>query len=149
MRVQILGTTDDCDEYYNIEHEFCSFELAKKLAEKGYPQNKKNTLAMYNEEGEWFSLASNLDDYEYAFEDFDDRDCVCPTISQVLKWLREEKEIDIILYPIVLYNENNRVREYSIEIYALQLNKPVHLDYFKEWEKGANAGIEYVLDNLI
>ena len=35
--------------------EFVTFEISKKLKEKGYPQLKKNTLAMYNEVGEWFS----------------------------------------------------------------------------------------------
>jgi hypothetical protein len=70
--------------------EFVTFEIAKKLKEKGYPQVKKNTLAMYDEVGYWCSLAKNLDDFEYLFVDFDEHDCVCPTIAQVLEWLREE-----------------------------------------------------------
>lgn len=73
--------------------EFVSFEIAKKLKEKGYPQVKKNSLAMYNEDGDWYSLAKNLDEFEYSFEDFDEHDYICPTISQVLKWLRKEKSI--------------------------------------------------------
>ena len=72
-----------------MNDDFAPFELAVKLKEKGYPQVKENTLAMYNEDGEWFSLAKNLDEFEYSFQDFDDRDCACPTISQVLKWLRK------------------------------------------------------------
>lgn len=45
--------------------EFVDFDLAKKLKEKGYPQVKKDTLAMYGVDGEWYSLASNLDGWEY------------------------------------------------------------------------------------
>lgn len=32
--------------------DFVVFELAKKLKDKGFPQVKKGTLAMYNEDGE-------------------------------------------------------------------------------------------------
>lgn len=77
-----------------MEVDFVTYRIAVKLKEKGFPQVKKHTLAMYNEVGEWFSLARNLDAYEYSFIDFDDRDCICPSIEQALKWLRKEKRID-------------------------------------------------------
>lgn len=32
--------------------EFISFEIAEKLKDKGYPQVKENTIAMYDEYGE-------------------------------------------------------------------------------------------------
>lgn len=137
-----------------------TFDLAKKLKEKGF--SCKYPFAMYDEDGDFYPLFTSCDEDEsskcifgnrmyYDYDDFiKDKDArIAPTISQVLKWLREEKEIDIILQPIFLYNENNREREYGIEIYAPQLNKSTHLDYFKKWEKGSIAGIEYVLDNLI
>ena len=142
--------------------EFVSFEIAKKLKEKWFPQVKKGTLAMYNEEGEWFSLASNLDDYEYAFEDFDDKDCVCPTISQVLKWLREEKKLHI--EPCVLADsdtdaDGNVLYEHtywSFSIVSIETGDMIYFEYehiddkrFDTYESAALAGIEYVLDNLI
>lgn len=80
--------------------EFVSFEIAKKLKEKGFPQVKKNTLAMYDEDGCIYHLCPTLDinSFYYAFDDFDEHDCVCPTISQVLKWLREEeKKVEIVV----------------------------------------------------
>ena len=134
-----------------MNEDFVPFELAKKLKEKGFPQRPDyfNYSSYFYWDGlrkihtlcnasVWFNPNINRENIYFA-----------STISQVLKWLREEKEIDIILYPIFLYNENNREREYGIEIHAPQLNKPIHLDYFEEWEKGAVVGIEYVLDNLI
>ena len=79
--------------------EFVNFSIAKKLKEKGYPQVKKNTIAMYNEVGDWYSLVKNLVDFEYSFEDFDEHDYVCPTISQALDWLGTEKQIYILVEP--------------------------------------------------
>lgn len=135
--------------------DFVTFEIAKKLKEKGF---REECFAHYPICGEDYEEYNCIEDDRCGISLFDLCRCYnnedsrlidAPTISQVLKWLREEKEIDIILQPIFLYNENNREREYGIEIYAPQLNKSTHLDYFKKWEKGAVAGIDYVLDNLI
>lgn len=121
--------------------EFVPFEISKKLKEKGFPQLKKGTLAMYNEEGEWFSLARYLDEFEYCFDDFDEHDCVAPTISQVLKWLREEKKIHIG----VLYHGY-----YATWIQPMESNNGIHVIHdCKSYENAAFEGIEFVLDNLI
>lgn len=121
--------------------EFVTFEISKKLKQKGYPQLKKGTLAMYSEYGEWFSLARNLDDYEYSFVDFDEHDCVAPTISQALKWLREEKKIHIG----VLYHGY-----YAVWIQPMKRNEAEHVIHdCKTYEEAELEGIEFVLDNLI
>lgn len=131
-----------------MNEDFVTYELAVKLKDKGYPQVKKNSLAMYSEEGEWFSLAKTLDDFEYSFEDFDDKDCVSPTISQVLKRLREKYFIHISTKPypcedgiMWLYE----IRKFNESISVVVANKT---GFIKE-EQAALAGIEYVLDNLI
>lgn len=134
----------------DMNEDFVSFNLAKKLKEKGYPQAEKNALVMYNEDGEWHSLSPTLDDFYYDFRDFDENDCVCPTISQVLKWLREEKDVDLVIYPIFIYKADDRAKEYHCKIYAPQLNKPIPTDeYRNRYESVALDGIKYVLDNLI
>lgn len=142
--------------------DFVNFDLAKKLKEKGFPQVKRDALAMYNEEGEWFSLAKNLDEFEYSFEDFDDRDCVCPTISQVLKWLREEHKVYI--EPCILADcdtdaDNKVINTYtywSFSITNIETGDMIYYEYehiddkrFNSYEQAAIAGISYVLDNLI
>ena len=137
-----------------MNEDFVSFELGKKLKEKGFPQIEKGTLAMYDEEGEIYLLSATLlDQFEYNFKDFDKNDCVAPTISQVLKWLREEKNVDIVIYPIdasTIYmgGENyilsvyiNRKRDYKLHHNGL--------DKYIKWNDAALAGIEYCLDNLI
>lgn len=134
-----------------MNDDFAPFELAVKLKEKGFPQVKENSLAMYNEDGEWFSLAKNLDEFEYSFEDFDDRDCVCPIISQVLKWLREEKLILIGLSPMQEYG-GEEVIEWCSTVYKADKQGGLGWKeefYYQSYEQAAIAGIEYVLDNLI
>lgn len=131
-----------------MEIDFVSYEIAEKLKEKGFPQVKKNTLAMYNETGEWFSLARNLDAYEYSFIDFDDRDCVCPTIAQVLKWLREEKRIDAGS----VYSNNDKVwvgYVNEMDIPDLVSDYILPHNSYDSYEEAALHAIEYVLDNLI
>ena len=131
---------------------FVSFELAKKLKEKGFPQVKIGTLAMYNEEGEWYSLARNLDEFEYLFEDFDYHDCVCPTISQVLKWLREEKKIHIspVLWGLGWYVDiQSFTKETDEDCVSYDVdNKFQSIDY-ETYEEAVIAGVNYCLENLI
>ncbi len=131
--------------------EFVTHEISKKLKEKGFPQRKKNTLAMYNEDGEWFSLARYLDVDEYNFDDFDEHDCVAPTISQALKWLREQKKITIEMF---LYNGTysycvKSVTKICEDCSHAWLNDDTSEEEYNTYEEAAIAGIEYVLNNLI
>lgn len=131
--------------------EFVTFEISMKLKQKGYPQLKKGTLAMYSEYGEWFSLARNLDDYEYSFVDFDEHDCVAPTISQALKWLREQKKINIEIF---LYNGTysyyiKSVTQICEDLSHQCLNDDTTEEEYDSYEEAALAGIEYCLNNLI
>ena len=125
--------------------EFVTFELAKKLKEKGYPQVKKNTIAMYDKNGNWYSLIDTFDYFEYSFEDFKEHGCICPTISQVLKWLRKEKGLHIA---IDIWG-----RTWGYDIMELSSGNSLHWTAYREdiksYEDAALAGIEYVLDNLI
>lgn len=133
--------------------EFVPFELSKKLKEKGYPQVKKNTLAMYDEDGEWYSLAATIDE-AYSFEDFDKHDCVCPIISQVLKWLREEKKIHFE-FVAAAYGYNVIISQTpeagGTDYYYTHMNDdgPNDGGAWDRYEDAALYCIEYVIDNLI
>ena len=145
-----------------MKEDFVGYDLAVKLKEKGFPQVEKNTLAMYNEDGEWFSLATNLDTFEYSFEDFDDKDCVCPTIYQVLKWLREEKKIFVAINIGYCYESDgipfpiNHKMEPILKGYYFGIceldnlnDKNARSEYFEDYEHAVLEGIDYVLDNWI
>lgn len=130
--------------------EFVTFETAKKLKDKGFPQVEERALAMYDEDGEWYSLIKNLDNFEYSFEYFDDRDCVCPTISQVLKWLRDNctTHLEISVGRFGWYFATTNY-EYHEEEKVYDFTTTHVSDSWDSYEEAAIAGIEYVLNNLI
>lgn len=121
--------------------DFVSYELAKKLKEKGF---REKVNAYYGKHENIFDVhpALDMNDADYRAS--------APTISQVLEWLRKEKSIHVELslwtngwyYEVWCfeYNENNK--EYDTKI------KEQSMDY-SSYERAALAGIEYVLDNLI
>lgn len=125
--------------------EFVPFEIAKKLKEKGFDWETNNVY-------EKNILACRYEDYPK------------PTISQVLKWLREEKKIFIAINIAWCYEDENKpfyknpkmlpiLKGYNAGIYNLDnLNDGKmsnKITYFETYEEAALAGIEYVLDNLI
>ncbi len=120
-----------------MNEEFVPFELAKKLKEKGF---RGEVNAYY---GKWENLfdvhpALDMNDCDYRAS--------APTISQVLKWLREEKN----LYVEVLISV--RGGWYNI-IYEIAPRRGFDLKHMlieeKSYEDAAIAGIEFCLDNLI
>lgn len=76
-----------------------------------------------------------------------------PTIDQVLEWLREEKDVDIVIYPI----DRNTIlmggEKYILSVYIDgKIDYKVHqdnIDKYVKWEDACIAGIEYVINNLI
>ena len=131
--------------------DFVSFEIAKKLKEKGF---RENCFAYYNNEHieynyefplfvneMWFS--HNSYDSIWHRDNYD-----APTISQVLKWLREEKKIHIVC---PFYKDK------GFYYYVQRIGNAARIvssfgdsdDCFDTHEQAALAGIEYVLDNLI
>lgn len=125
--------------------DFVSFDLAKKLKEKGF---RIPCRAHYN------SLVGDVLSFNITVGNIRGSNVKClndasniytdaPSISQVLKWLREEKEI--MVSPIYSPNTSKWycvvVNADSLEQYKLSLSD--------SYELAALAGIEYVLDNFI
>lgn len=122
-----------------MEEDFVTNEITLKLKEKGFPIKTKT-------EGKWgLTELKEVD--------------ILPTISQVLKWLREEKKIHIevvfgscgFCWDLILnikYVEGYNNSEWDVldcEKYAEINNQENHSTY----EQAAIAGIEYVLENII
>jgi hypothetical protein len=123
--------------------DFVPFEISKKLKEKEYPQH--------------------MSDYHYVLENEDDdfeagekypKDIIyqhistiaAPTISQVLKWLRDKNitclpHIDPAkekwFFYVVILPQPSDFPEYMSSI------------IYNTYEEAALAGIEYILNNLI
>jgi hypothetical protein len=125
--------------------EFVPFKIAKKLKEKGF---KEECLAYYTKDSGFYYNTSYGSDIENAFKSFNSRpNHICgkridaPTISQVLKWLRDEKKIHIG----VLYHNY-----YAVWIQPMKRNEAEHVIHdCKTYEEAELEGIEFVLDNLI
>ena len=132
---------------------FVPYELAVKLKEKGF---KDNCIGYYDYAGKFHynykSAISNKEIY-FCHRKYDNiwhRDLVAaPTISQVLKWLREEKELHIEIY---MYHNCYLWEIYNTKIYDADFSqkseKYSEIEY-ATYEIAALAGIKYCLDNLI
>lgn len=126
--------------------DFVPYELALKLKDKGF---RKPCIATYDKDG---MLGYNyVQPTSICAVGFNEclvygNDCVvAPTISQVLKWMREEKGIHIcIIYSIVPFvNWEYEIVEIDGVIYA---NAD---DGYDTYEEATLAGIEYTINNLI
>lgn len=143
------------NSYSVMNNEFVSIEMAQKLKEKGF--SCKHPFAMYDEGGKFHPLYTSADYYKapsgfeyrcyYDFDDFNDEDTLCPTIEQVLRWLRNEKNI----YCLPIF-------EQGIDMWLFCIERPLTCCDFAEYisesiydtyEQAAIAGIDYVIGNLI
>ena len=141
---------------------FVSFDLAKKLKEKGFEIPTRSIVAMYNEQGVFFTLTTAAD-YQvspsgykcrcyYDYDDFDEHDFIAPTIPQVLKWFREEKNIHIspVLWHQGWYVDiQSFTKETDEDGVSYEVNNEFQSIDYKTYEKSVIAGIEYALNNLI
>lgn len=122
--------------------EFVTFELAKKLKEKGFPQGNKEDFRNY-----YYKISDGLQ-MAIMVSNGEEVEWYCPNISEVLKWLRDEKKLYIMPY-------NALSREYNIkwdfEIDDLNTSDIIYESrlIYNSYEEAALAGIEYVLNNLI
>lgn len=137
-----------------------NYEIAKKLKEKGF---REECLLHYTDTGSLFS--NSIDTYDRPNQELDYSDfqkCFnngnsiglvdAPTISQVLKWLRDIKGLHIEIFLCI--------REYSYFIKSIDkidenglfhewLNEDTTDEEHDSYEQAALAGIEYAIDNLI
>lgn len=142
---------------------FVSKELAIKLKEKGHmekcfgyylPSGNAELVYNYNQwRGAIFEDC--LFSHNSLGEDIIGSDLIdAPTISQVLKWLREVKNIHIEVflydgtYSSLIKSITGREAE-DLKEYHKCLNDSTTEEEFDTYEEAALAGIEYCLDNLI
>lgn len=133
--------------------DFVSFEIAKKLKEKGF---QEECLCHYVDVDLVYNIESPIANNQLLFchNKYDNiwhRDNYdAPTISQVLKWLRKEKKMHIIveisdsgwyytIYPSIRW-ENGILKS---DKYIMSFKNK------DSYEAAALSGIEYVLNNFI
>lgn len=151
--------------------EFVPFEIAKKLKEKGfnvpciyaycetggwnkYTQKREPITYILRTDGNPFGTYYTGKNWNKKYETNKNKiHCSAPTISQVLKWLREEKKIHISIniYDDGWYFDISSFYKADTGVYEIELpylSSNVTPDY-ETYEQAVFAGIEYVLDNLI
>lgn len=125
-----------------MNKDFVPFELAVKLRGKGFMEPCFGWY--YPAEVCGFDYKGMLVSHK------DEKHVDAPTIPQVLKWMREEKKMHIIveisdsgwyytIYPNVRW-ENGKLKS---DKYIMSFKHKA------SYEQAALAGIEYTLDNLI
>lgn len=135
-----------------ITEDYVSFETAKLLKEKGFPQElgefgSINTVPYYTQNGGLVSRDFGTIRQSCYPE------AAAPTIQAVLKYIRERMGFIITVAPRMLStgtrDKVKRVMGYKAEI--MMPNEPykVKVGEYDKWEQAEEAGIRYVLENLI
>ena len=122
-----------------ITEDYCSYEVAKLLKEKGFEQHK--CQHSYDSKGV-FKWSDDLDPYE----------CSAPTHQTAMKWLREEKNIFIIIEPHVYDYVNEKNKSYTCSLWIG--DKYYEYEYleprdYPSYEEAVEAALKYCLKNLI
>lgn len=136
--------------------DFVTFEIAKKLKEKGF---REECLLHYTDTG--FLFCNSIDTYDRPNQELDYSDfrkCFnngnsiglvdAPTLSQALKWFREEK---IYIVPTFCVDQNDS-GYWDFRLISTMDGMLIYDEIknrYNSYEQAALAGIEYVLNNLI
>ena len=135
---------------------FVSFEIAKKLKEKGF--REECFARYYCSDKAYFeenSYNPNTESIFYCYNNDEDLGRFyidAPTISQTLKWLRDEKEYHIEFVGNAcgyLFIISDIPSKGGTDRYCSDYSGPNDGGTWDKYEDCAIASIEYVLDNLI
>lgn len=131
--------------------DFVNFSIAKKLKENGFREPCLGWYYPFEVCGFDYKTSIVFNNSAYRGSNYkdmlvshkDEKYIDAPTISQVLKWLRKEKEI--MVFPAY---STNTSKWYCVVVNADSLEQ-YNLSLSDSYEQAAISGIEYVLDNLI
>lgn len=127
-----------------ITEDYCSFEVAKLLKEKGFDENCRQIY-----DGEGYLLANNcgyIND-ESPNEYFS---CLAPTHQMVMKWLREVHNIFIVIEPHMYDYINEKNSSYVASLWqGDNYYENITSKDYPTYEEAVEAAIKYSLKNLI
>ena len=127
--------------------DFVNFELAKRLKEKGFSLEKTEIYGKFDSDGLFHPQL-----YFNYIETMDCDEIIAPTISQILKWLRDEKKLHIEFVGNAcgyLYIVSDIPSEGGTDRYCSDYSGPNDGGTWNNYEDCALNAIQYVLDNLI
>lgn len=125
--------------------DFVTFEIAKKLKDLGF--NIPFFFFYRTDDDDKFIHHAMVNNPLIYGESIDDEVVIAPTVSQVLKWLRDEKKLHIMI-AIWKVDLNNTTYKWGYDIVNLTTTHVEGCDTqcANSFEEAALAGIEHVLD---
>ena len=125
-----------------ITEDHVSFETAKLLKEKGFPQELGeegciNTIPYYTQNGGLVTCDINTIRQRFCPE------AASPTLQMAMKWLREVHNIFI---QVELYKYDDYCFEVFQNTHSLIVEKD---EVYNSYEAACEAAIKYCLENLI
>ena len=117
-----------------ITEDYCSFEVAKLLKEKGF---NEPTCGYYHDDYMNTLLIATASCHNGSINAI-----AAPTLQMAMKWLREEKHIFIRII-------QSNIEYCSCEIYFDRVRCHQFWKSFDSYEEACEAAIKYCLTNLI
>ena len=128
-----------------ITEDYCSFEIAKLLKEKGFDEHCSTS---YN------TILSNHKVEESSVSECGRANQIyCPTLQMAMKWLREVHKIHIIAEPCLGEGDEPNLsfnRWFWTILKEEGEYEPIRkIEEFSTYEEAVEAALEYSLKNLI
>lgn len=129
-----------------ITEDFCSFEVAKLLKEKGFDEL---CIFKYNSEGVRMKAGVAIDEWQNS--ELDDDECSCVSHQMAMKWLREVHNIGIFPSTYTHISDRKVIHSYGTAIINLKTYELMTDSYLSNdtYEEAVEAALEYLLKNLI
>ena len=131
-----------------ITEDFCSFEVAKLLKEKGFDEL---CIFKYNSEGVRMKAGVAIDEWQNS--ELDDDECSCVSLQMTMKWLRKKHNIMVEIYLPHEYEHEEEIWDgkYCFELFSLTNGHSIFWDEteYSTYEDAVEAACIYSLENLI
>ena len=128
-----------------LTEDFCSFEVAKLLKEKGFDEL---CIFKYNSEGVRMKAGVAIDEWQNS--ELDDDECSCPSQAMAMKWLREVHQLHISIKPTWALGDMREPCRWEYDIISLATAvDPMYYVGNSTYEEAVEAALKYSLENLI
>ena len=130
-----------------IKETYCSFEVSKLLKEKGFDAQCR---AAYTDYGQLFTTQIQQYITNIICSISNLWKCIAPTHQMTMKWLREEKNITIVIEPHTYDYINEKNKSYACSFWVGD-NYYEYLESkdYPSYEDAVEAALKYCLENLI
>lgn len=124
-----------------VEERYCSFEISKLLREKGFNEPCR---AAYTKYGKLFTTQIQQYVTNIVWE------CVAPTHQMAIDWLREKKNIFIIIEPHAYDYVNEKNKSYSCSLWiGDNYYQYIESRDYPSYGEAVEAILKYVLEKII